>query len=185
MTGDCHVRFGERLGGRFPRPTQLDFFCPQEFTEEELIRELSQAGTFILTKHEKCTVWGSLDRTKVSFISYGYPFVESLYPWNGIMLASQQDLVCMKLAAIASRGTKRDFIDVYWMAKHFLPLKDQIALMDQKYTQASYNIYHLHKSLVYFDDAEHDPMPRCLQPVVWEEVKGFFRREAAKLVGSI
>ena len=25
MTGDCHVRFGERLAGRFRRPTQLDF----------------------------------------------------------------------------------------------------------------------------------------------------------------
>ncbi|MBX9621936.1 MAG: nucleotidyl transferase AbiEii/AbiGii toxin family protein [Alphaproteobacteria bacterium] len=24
MTGDCHVRFGERLAGRFRRPTQLD-----------------------------------------------------------------------------------------------------------------------------------------------------------------
>ncbi len=25
MTGDCHVRFGERLAGQFRRPTQLDF----------------------------------------------------------------------------------------------------------------------------------------------------------------
>jgi hypothetical protein len=42
-------------------------------------------------------------------------------------------------------------------------------------------VIHVQKSLVYFVDAEKEPMPAMLLPLSWEEVKGFFLREVRNL----
>jgi hypothetical protein len=44
-----------------------------------------------------------------------------------------------------------------------------------------YNLLHIKKSLVYFDDAEEEPLPDMHVPIQWNEVKEFFKREAVKL----
>jgi len=36
MTGDCHVRFCERLGVKFPLPTRLTKRCPQCMKKDRL-----------------------------------------------------------------------------------------------------------------------------------------------------
>ena len=41
--------------------------------------------------------------------------------------------------------------------------------------------YHLLRSLTFFDDAEADAMPDLLVGVTWDEIKAFFRGEAARL----
>jgi hypothetical protein len=41
---------------------------------------------------------------------------------------------------------------------------------------------HLLKSITYFEDAEHEPMPVMLVPVSWEEVKTRLTKEAMALV---
>lgn len=167
--------FGHRISEDF------DFFCPRSFSEEALIQSLKTTNEFVLSKKEKNTVWGILAGTKVSFIAYEYPLLAPLGSWNGLTIVSKEDLACMKLEAVASRGTRRDFIDVYWMAQHGLPLQKQIALVKQKYASVSYNLYHLSKSLVYFEDAERGPMPQCLEPVDWAEVKQFFQTEVSRI----
>ena len=40
MTGDCHVRFGERLAGKFRWPTCLDFTLLQSISFEDIKQEL-------------------------------------------------------------------------------------------------------------------------------------------------
>jgi len=48
MTGDCHVRFGERLAGRFRRPTHLDFSCePQGGNLEASLELLGRVAEWI------------------------------------------------------------------------------------------------------------------------------------------
>lgn len=41
--------------------------------------------------------------------------------------------------------------------------------------------YHLLRSLTFFDDAEAEAMPEMLARVDWDQVKAFFRGEAARL----
>ncbi|MBI2988841.1 MAG: hypothetical protein HYY45_18935, partial [Deltaproteobacteria bacterium] len=41
--------------------------------------------------------------------------------------------------------------------------------------------YHLVKSLVYFAEAEKEPVPRLLLPLSWRDVKQFFETEVGKL----
>lgn len=86
----------------------------------------------------------------------------------------------MKLSAIAARGARRDFIDLYAVAKD-LGLPPLLELFHQKYAQVRYNKVHLLKALVYFADAEREPMPDMIAPYSWEDVKEFFVREVPRL----
>jgi hypothetical protein len=60
-------------------------------------------------------------------------------------------------------------------------LRDGLKKFRRKYGATNYSPYHLLKSLVYFTDAEREPMPKMLRPISWPEVKKFFETEVAKL----
>lgn len=42
-------------------------------------------------------------------------------------------------------------------------------------------MYHVIKSLAYFDDAENDPEPIMLKELNWEDVKEFFIKQEKQL----
>ncbi len=54
----------------------------------------------------------------------------------------------MKIEAIASRGAKRDFIDLYFICQAGYSLKKVLAFYDPKFKTLSTNLIHIHKSLV-------------------------------------
>jgi len=84
----------------------------------------------------------------------------------------------MKLAAITGRGTKKDFVDLYFLLQHFT-LPEMLEFYSQKYTIDS--SFMLIRSLNYFADAEDYPMPVMLIPTEWEDVKEKIRQEIRKL----
>ena len=74
----------------------------------------------------------------------------------------------MKLAAVTNRGTRKDFVDVYFLLqKH--SLQQLLDWYSEKFPDG--NDYLVLRSLVYFEDAELDPMPNMLTPIVWEEIR--------------
>jgi predicted nucleotidyltransferase component of viral defense system len=87
---------------------------------------------------------------------------------DGIRLVSKKDIAAMKLNAIAGRGSKKDFIDVYQLLKDF-SLVEMLAFYSQKYPNGSE--FMVLKSLLYFDDAEIEPDPIMLIPISWNQVK--------------
>jgi hypothetical protein len=87
----------------------------------------------------------------------------------------------MKISAIASRGTKRDFVDLYALTRHY-GLEQLLGWFSRKYAQTNYSMLHVLKSLTYFEEAEQDPMPDMLMSLSWEEVKQLFRTEAPRLL---
>lgn len=56
MTGDCHVRFGERLAGKFRRSTQLDLVQINE----------GPIGSIMDALHERLNPWLGLPRRKTN-----------------------------------------------------------------------------------------------------------------------
>lgn len=98
-----------------------------------------------------------------------------------VAVADPRDIACMKISAIASRGMKRDFVDLYASVQQF-GLGDLLQFFERKYAQTRYNKLHILNSLTFFDDAEKDPMPHMLIPLDWEQVKQFFIRQASRLV---
>jgi len=168
---------GLHLGHR--RSVDLDFFGPPEFAEESLLQQLQQLREFALVAKATGTLHVHLQGTKVSFLGYGFPV---LYPFDaflGVKVADPRDIACMKISAIASRGTKRDFADLYAVSQQY-PLAQLLKLFQEKFAQAHYSMIHVLKSLAYFEDAEKDPMPDMLVPLAWEKVRQFFTHEALR-----
>jgi len=59
-----------------------------------------------------------------------------------------------------------------------------LKLFRKRYKSVDYNMMHILKSLVYFEDAQRDPMPRMIVPISWTKVKNFFKEEIKKLSRS-
>jgi len=74
----------------------------------------------------------------------------------------------MKVNAVMGRGTKKDFIDVYFLLKHY-SFDELIQFYLQKYTDGSE--YRALLSMSYFADADPQPMPYMFQDVDWEMIK--------------
>lgn len=160
----------------------LDFFSKENFSEDALIVKLEAAGKFSLEKKERGTVRGKFGETLVSFFCYPYPLLEEVAVHAGVPIASIKDIACMKLDALASRGARRDFVDLYFVLhEQGFSLSILIDLFGKKYASLDYNIVHVQKGLVYFDDAEREPMPRMIRPAAWQDVKDFFISETTKL----
>ena len=68
------------------------------------------------------------------------------------------------------RGSRKDFVDIFFILKQF-SLSDLFRKLEEKYTGIDYNQPHILKSLVYFDDADKEPMPRMHIPFEWDEGK--------------
>ena len=97
-----------------------------------------------------------------------------------LTVADPRDIACMKLDAIANRGSRRDFVDLY-LAAHTYGLGEIFEWFGTKYSAVSYSRTHLFKSLTYFKDAEQQPMPDMLVPLAWETISSFFISEAPRL----
>lgn len=101
---------------------------------------------------------------------------------EGISVADARDIGCMKISAISSRGSKKDFVDLFFICQKVTPLATLLDLFKKKYKGVDYNMAHILKSLVYFEDAEKEPMPRMLIKISWNEIKKFFKEEIKKLL---
>ncbi|MFK7795980.1 MAG: nucleotidyl transferase AbiEii/AbiGii toxin family protein [Aureispira sp.] len=111
-----------------------------------------------------------IDDIKVDFVSYRYAFIKNSLEIDGIRLASIEDIGAMKLAAITGRGSKKDFIDLYFILKRY-SLTELFDFYNQKFPDG--NNFLVFKSLTYFADAELEPMPKMILSTHWEEVKAF------------
>jgi hypothetical protein len=162
------------LGHR--RSADLDFFTPVEFVEKQWEEKLSRDLGFGLLKRDWQTLIGYIDQVKISIFGYFYPQLEAPGLYRRISVASIQDLAAMKLDTLIGRGTRRDFIDVYFMA-HKFSLVDLFSFYQKKYDNFEERRLLLRKSLVYFADADKDEMPSMLKPVKWPDIKKWFLKE--------
>jgi hypothetical protein len=86
----------------------------------------------------------------------------------------------IKMKKAAGRENKKDFVDLYFILQRF-NLIGLLQKHEQKYGPDWSNRYHLLKSLIYFTDAEADPMPELLQPVSWLTVKETISRAVQRI----
>ena len=169
------LRFGHRLS------MDLDFLNPEHFDEDAFLERLQVVDHFALAAKAPYTIHATVEQTKVSFLGYAYPLLFPVETFAGVSVADARDIACMKVTAIASRGARRDFVDLYVSARHF-GLDEILRLFDRKYARLNFSKVHLLKSFTFFADAEKDPMPHMLEGLDWEKVRQFFLREAPRLL---
>jgi len=158
----------------------LEFFAENLFDEEILLQRMLALAGFARLEKAPSTVHAAFKGTKVSFLGYAYPQLFPFVRFLDVAVADPRDIACMKISAIASRGTKRDFVDLYVAAQRY-GLAELLRLFDRKYA-TRYNGTHILKSLTFFEDAEKDPTPDMLIPLQWDEVRRFFLREAPQML---
>jgi hypothetical protein len=163
----------------------LDLFSPSFENPEELLpiieRAHPSARTTLIAPR---TLYVRVDGTVVSFFGYRYPRVApDLRPEPGLLpFASRQDIAAMKLAAIASRGSRKDFVDAWLLVSRYWPLEECLDFFRTKF--ATRDVGHVVRSLVYFDDADGEPPLRLLAEVDWETVKEDLRAGVSALMES-
>ncbi len=159
----------------------LDFFTQEEFDEQMLLPEIKKISNFQLEKIAWRTILGKFKDVKFSIFYYKYPLLYAAKKFGMVNVTDVRDIAAMKIAAIASRGTKRDFVDLYFICKENVSLPCAIQLYDKKYENLATTEIHIMKSLVYFEDAESDETPKMLKDVDWEDIKRYFEKEVKKL----
>ncbi len=114
-----------------------------------------------------------INSIKVDFVNYPFAWLDSETVENDIRLAGMRDIAAMKLSAITGRGTKKDFIDLYFLLRTFT-LKEMLGFYGRKFPEASEFL--VLKSLTYFGDAESDETPTIFEDITWTEIKEFLKR---------
>jgi len=165
----------------------LDFFTSERgFDNTRLLQHFLDNKDWRTNINEEGTVYGELFGAKVSFIAY--PFFtpdQELRQYGTIRMLHFLDIAVMKIIAISQRGRKRDFFDLYWCANNLEPLDKTIRRLKKQYPHVAHDYHHILKSLVYFTDAENDPLPKINFKVGWPEVKKFFRKKIPLITRDI
>lgn len=165
----------------------LDFFTTEkDFKNEIFLKNFSGNKDWKIDFEEDNTIYGVLLGCKVSFIAYPFFLPKQDYIKYGFVnILKPKDIAVMKIIAVSQRGKKRDFFDLFWIAKNLEPLIDVIKRLKNQYPSVAHDYHHILKSLVYFDDAESDPDPVINFKANWKEVKGFFEREIPQITKEL
>ncbi|MBI4374237.1 MAG: nucleotidyl transferase AbiEii/AbiGii toxin family protein [Deltaproteobacteria bacterium] len=164
------------------KSVDFDFYTPKMFEPSAFWARFNKAvaasenvrmadGTLIvLVKKE----------IELSFFFYDYPLLEPLVSCEPLLLASLKDIAAMKIVAVEQRGIRRDFVDLYFLAKKF-GLYEIIVATLEKYS--GHNVYPILQALCYFEDADKEPdRPLSLiKPAPWIEIKKFFLQEVGRV----
>ena len=157
--------YGHRLSEDF------DWFATQLDEPEALRTEIETSGLALENaRTERGTVIGWINGVKVSLFEYRYPLLEPLafWPEYGADLAPSRDIAAMKLSAVAQRGSRKDFVDVYELLRQGHSLDAMLGDYRAKFQTDPFPVL---KGLTYFDDAEREPLPAMLKPFDWMEAK--------------
>ncbi len=146
----------------------IDLFGSVEINEHDILAYFAAFGETIKLRRSSNILICSVDGIKIDIVNYSYPLIEPIICVDGIRMISQPDIAAMKLNAIAGRGSRKDFIDLYFLLRSY-SISEMMEFYQRKYPDGS--AFLVLKSLSYFDDAEADVQPRMLANVEWRDIK--------------
>jgi hypothetical protein len=177
-----------QLGHR--KSEDLDFFIPEVISIESLMRSIQEEGEDILVLNQTpAHTEFLLRKIRVDIIreriSPRFPLL-SLHPLAPeLKMADVRDIGRMKLLAIASRGSKKDFVDLFCLTRDIIPLESLIALSESECREVKYSRLVFLKGLVDFEEAEQEPDPLMIRENSWEAIKEGLKREVRQIAHKI
>ena len=144
-----------------------------------LKKKLEASGKVKILEEKDGTCHLRLGDTAVSLFHYPYKPLKPPSKWAGLKVAAVEDIAAMKLSAVINRGSRKDFIDLFFICRSHRP-SDLFKWAEKKFMDHPNFAVQSAKALVYFEDAEKEPMPRMLKPAAWAEIKKFFEKEVPK-----
>lgn len=156
----------------------IDLFGNKEIDTDEFLNILNSYGQVVVIKKTQNILILIVNGIKIDFVCYKYPLLQSITVNQGIRLVSKDDIAAMKLNAIAGRGSKKDFIDLYFLFSCYT-LSEMLQFYQSKYKDGS--VFMVIKSLTYFDDADREEEPNMFVPFNWGECKQFIKKQVKAL----
>ncbi len=157
------LKYGHRVS------VDIDLFTRKEIDIDELLQRTHDFGTIEVTGSNKGGLNVLIDGIKVDFVRHDYPLIMPVEAYNDFRLLSNIDIAAMKIGAIISRRSKKDFIDFYRLSKDF-SLKQMIDAYTQKYGHQLF-VSAVLKSLTEFSVADSETTPKLYLDENWEEIK--------------
>lgn len=177
LVGDTALalQYGHRIS------VDLDLFAHNLVADFiTIVTEIKSKGYQIeIRKQSPGILIAMIENVKVDIVNYPYPWIDVNKHEESIVMASDKDIAAMKLSAITNRGTKKDFVDLFFLLKNY-SLEQMLTFYSEKYNDGS--SFMVLKSLTYFDDAEADPSPNILdKKLKWPNIKSVLINEVRLL----
>lgn len=163
----------------------LHFFKKESFDASRLLSSLrDRVGSVKEIVIEVGTLLAGLDEIRCSFLLYGVPLLFKAPPFCGVKVANWRDITAEKIKTISHRRSKRDFCDVFSVARSGrLTIKELVSLFRRRFEPTRINLYHVLRSLNYFEEAQEEPDPMVIGDLgfSWSDVVSFFRSNIGDL----
>jgi len=161
------------------RSADLDLFSVSDIDADALLEKLQVDYEVVPKVKTKGSLISDIEGIKVDLIRFKYSFAHPILAMDGIRMSSIEDIAPMKVDAIAGRGNKKDFYDLYFLLERF-SLQHILELYRAKYQHST--VFHVIKSLTWFEDAEPQVLPDVLyKEVSWAQVKERIEESVSKL----
>lgn len=159
----------------------IDLFTWQRFDIDLLLEELSSHISFKIKVKTPIGTHLFINDVKTDLVYFPAKPIREEINIDGVRLLGTEDLVAMKLNAIANRGAKKDFYDIYFLLQEF-SIHDMVNLFKEKFK--TQDVFGLSRSLSYFKDADKDSDITLLKQknLLWKEVKQKIIEETRKIV---
>ncbi|MBN1847583.1 MAG: nucleotidyl transferase AbiEii/AbiGii toxin family protein [Deltaproteobacteria bacterium] len=177
-----------QLGHRISE--DLDFYVRRGFDSFALEEILQRNGfnILILNQTPRHTEW-MVESIKVDWINEIIPLkfpLKTLSPdIKNIRVADPRDIGRMKILAISSRGSKKDYIDLYCITREIMTLESLISLAMEHDKGVKYSKLLFLKGLVDFEEADREENPSMILEISWEEVKDSLKQEVKRIAAEI
>lgn len=178
---DCRLVGGTSLALQYGHRSSvdLDMFGDVPDDDQALLDILEGFGKVQGQKTTKYIKSFVVDNIKVDFVNYSrYPWIDEVVLEEDLRLASPKDIAAMKTFAIQNRGSKKDFIDMYFLLQHYT-LEEILGFYSQKYSNSS--MFRTRMALTYFEDAEGQECPKMWVDVNWKTVKESIEQAVRKV----
>lgn len=176
------LQLGHRISIDIDLFTQNDFDTKKLFSKlnkqfeiSDLIEDTNTLNFNILFPEKSDNI------IKIDLIKYSYPLINPIFEIDKIRLLSVEDIIPMKLSAVAGRGSKKDFYDIFHLLKSY-SLDKMFVLFKKKFPNT--NEFHILKSLTYFEDAEIEPNPQMTEKTDWNIVKTKITKETNRYINK-
>ncbi len=177
-----------QLGHR--KSDDLDFFVTEQFDDLAFRRNVQLDGldTLIVNQTPSHTEL-MIQSIKLDFIKEQIPLkfpLKALHrQTENIMIADPRDIGRMKIMAVGSRGSKKDFVDLYCLTRKIITLESLIMVAMEEDRGIKYSKLLFLKGLVDFEEAEREGDLTMIWDISWEEVKNSLIDEVKKIARKI
>jgi hypothetical protein len=171
-------------------------FLMATFTRDELIAALRTSRSISRRSRNFWALLLGIEVKSCTVRRYPTPFIHERIPLQyplkrleldstTINMAHAVDIGRMKLFSIASRGSRKDFIDLYCLTRVVISMEDLLSLAVGGQQGLRFNSLLFLKGLIDFDEADEDLQPVLLWDVTWDGIKKDLLREVKQFAEKL